>query len=122
MKWNNVKDKLPESGQQVLAYYYEPIDDNDGIDQCGVFTYYKAGAILDNEISPEERKAIARTKGSQSERLLALLFASRKVMAKEDGFYMYDTNKDGLGEWRRHNDDITHWRAFPTRGEVCGEE
>lgn len=122
MKWNNVKDKLPESGQRVLAYYYEPIDDNDGIDQCGVFTYYKAGDTLENEMPNAERLSIAKTKPNSFERLFTLLFENRYVSVEKDGFYMYDTNKEGLMEWRRHNDDITHWRAFPTRGEVCGEE
>lgn len=122
MKWNNVNDKLPDSGQRVLAYYYETLDNEDGIDQCDVFTYYKAGDTLENELPNAERLAIAKTKTSSFEKLAALLFETRNVLAGTDGFYMYDANKEGLMEWRLHNDNITHWRAFPTRGEVCGEE
>ena len=121
MKWNNVKDKLPESGQQVLTYYYEQIVDEDGIDQCGIFTYHKAGDTLENEMPYVERLEVMKTKSNHFEKLAALLFETRNILAVKDGFYMCDTNKEGLMEWRRHNDQITHWRAFPTRGEVNGD-
>ena len=56
----------------------------------------------------------------QGHRLFSLLFETRDVPAEQDGFYVYDVNGEGLMEWRRLNDEITHWRRMPTKEEVEG--
>lgn len=119
-KWYPVSERLPESGEQVIAYYWEEYDENEGYPTCVICTYYKAGDILENEMPYKERLAVFMGKATGMGRLFSLLFETRDVPAERDGFYFYDVNGEGLMEWRRHNDVITHWRRMPTRKEVEG--
>jgi hypothetical protein len=119
-KWYPVKERLPESGEEVIAYYWNAYDEDDGFPTCVICTYHKAGDILENEMPYKERVAVSMGKATGIERLFSLLFETRNVPAERDGFYFYDVNSEGLMEWRRHNDEITHWRRMPTRKEVEG--
>lgn len=119
-KWYPVKERLPESGEEVIAYYWYAYDEDDGFPTCVICTYYKAGDILKNEMPYKERLNQMAKKASAVEQLFTLLFETRNVPAERDGFYFYDVNSEGLTEWRRHSDIITHWRRMPTRKEVEG--
>lgn len=119
-KWYPVKERLPESGEEVIAYYWYAYDEDDGFPTCVICTYYKAGDILENEMPYEERLKVAMSKSTDAERVMSMLFETRNVPAELDGFYFCDVNSEGLMEWRRHNDVITHWRRMPTRKEVEG--
>lgn len=119
-KWYPVKERLPESGEEVIAYYWYAYDEDDGFPTCVICTYYKAGDILKNEMPYEERLKVAMSKSTDAERVMSMLFETRNVPAERDGFYFYDVNSEGLTEWRRHSDIITHWRRMPTRKEVEG--
>lgn len=119
-KWYPVKERLPESGEEVIAYYWDAYDEDDGHANCIICTYHKAGDILENEMPYKERVKVAMSKSTDKERIMSMLFETNNVPAEQDGFYFYDVNGDGLMEWRRHNDDITHWRRMPTRKEVEG--
>lgn len=126
-KWYPVSERLPESGEQVIAYYWEEYDENEGYPTCVICTYHKAGDILENEMpyadkfyKYKERLNQMAKKASAVEQLFTLMFETRNVPAERDGFYFYDVNGEGLMEWRRHNDVITHWRRMPTRKEVEG--
>ena len=118
--WVPVSERLPESGERVIAYYWEEYDENEGYPTCVICTYYKAGDILENEMPYEERLKVAMSKSTDAERVMSMLFETRNVPVERDGFYFCDVNSEGLMEWRRHNDIITHWRRMPTRKEVEG--
>lgn len=88
-KWIEVKKKLPESGQEVLTYFYdEPFD----VDQFQILTYCKKGESL-----------ITDTDGS----LINDLLGVNNTIITEDGFYICDDDK-----WRKHADVITHWKPL----------
>jgi hypothetical protein len=97
MNWIKVEDKLPESGQEVLTYYFDkPFE----LDQINLLTYFKKGAVTDSApLHPDI--------DNPEERLLDAIFGGRKIKAKEDGFYLCE---DG---WRKHADVITHWMPLP---------
>lgn len=106
MNWISIKGELPESGQQVLAYFYDtPYE----IDQFCTLTYFHKGDALENEMPHTEREALAKTKSDPADRLLTAIFANRTQCAPENGFYIYDVGPDGYCRWRKHADVITHW-------------
>lgn len=85
-KWISIKDKLPESGQQVLIYWYdEPYE----VHQVHLLSYFKKGDVMDISVDYTEESP------------------DNKIKALEDGFYLYD------GNWRKHADIITHWMPLP---------
>lgn len=89
--WLTVKDKLPESGEEVLIYYYdEPYE----IDVFLVLTYYRKGYKLTCEDI---------TNGD----LLGQILGKYDREVEEDGFYIYDN-----GRFRKHVDVITHWQPL----------
>jgi hypothetical protein len=96
-KWIGVKDRLPESGQEVLVYWYDkPYE----VHQIHMLSYFKKGDVIDNIIDYREK--------SPQKRLLDTLFnPNNEIKAPEDGFYIYD------GNWRKHADIITHWMPLP---------
>lgn len=102
MKWTSVKDKLPESGERVLVYWYESPD----LHQTHICEYFREGEIVRDEV---------RYTGTPMERLLDAMFGKRgEKTIEQDGFYIYDSVDDtGLCKWRRHADIITHWMALP---------
>lgn len=106
--WVSIKERLPESGERVLVYWYESLD----LHQMHVIDYYKAGDIVDDEVVYQG--------GTPLERLKDALFGKRGERAIErDGFYIYDPDIDtGLCKWRRHCDCITHWMPLPEPPEV----
>ena len=117
MNWISIKDKLPESGQEVLAYFYDtPYE----IDQFCTLTYFRKGDALENEMPHTERVELARTKTDPAEELMTKLFACRVVEAPRSGFYIYDVGLDGMCAWRRHSDIVTHWAEL-VPPEVCGD-
>ena len=101
MKWTSVKDKLPESGERVLVYWYET-----DLHQTHICEYFREGEIVRDEV---------RYTGTPMERLLDAMFGKRgEKTIEQDGFYIYDSVDDtGLCKWRRHADIITHWMALP---------
>lgn len=96
-KWISIKDRLPESGQEVLVYWYdEPFE----VHQMYILTYFKKGCVIDTFINRAEK--------SPEKRLLDTLFnPENEIKAPEDGFYIYD------GDWRKHAYIITHWMPLP---------
>ena len=42
-KWIRTKDKLPESGQEVLTCYYDETSERNEI---GILTYFKMGDVM----------------------------------------------------------------------------
>lgn len=109
MNWTSVKDKLPESGERVLVYWYE----SPGLHQMDVIDYYKAGDIVDDEVIYQGNTPLERLKDA--------IFGTRgQRTIEQDGFYIYDSVDDsGLCRWRRHSDVITHWTRIvpPEEGE-----
>lgn len=108
--WISVKEKLPESGQEVIVYYHdEPAE----VHQVYLATYFKKGGLIDSLVDYSEK--------TWEKRLLNTLFNPKhQLKAPEDAFYIYD---DG---WRKHADVITHWMPLPgppvfKRCAICGE-
>jgi hypothetical protein len=101
MKWVKVTEELPDSGQEVLTYYFdEPFE----IDQYNLLQYFREGDVLDDApLHPDLE--------NPEERLLDAIFGGRKIRAKEDGFYFIE---DG---YRKHADCITHWMPLPETPE-----
>lgn len=96
-KWISIKDRLPKSGQQVLAYWYDkPYE----VHQIHMVSYFKKRHVMDTFVNHTEK--------SPQKRLLDTLFnPNNEIKAPEDGFYIYD------GDWRKHADVITHWMPLP---------
>ena len=42
-EWISVNDKLPESGQEVLTYFYDKVSERDEI---SILTYFKEGTVM----------------------------------------------------------------------------
>lgn len=100
--WISVKERLPESGEAVLTYYF---DEGYDIHQIGIHDYFRKDAVMDESVD----FSIA----SPEERLLDTLFNSnRQIKAPEDGFYIYEGAREK--PWRKHADIITHWQPLPT--------
>lgn len=111
--WISVKDRLPESGQEVLIYYY---DEGYEIDAICILSYFSKGAVMDT---------IIPTKYTMWEKNLldALFNPENKIKAPEDGFYIYDCSDGEDCSYRRHADVITHWRPLPEPpNEYCRSE
>jgi hypothetical protein len=45
-RWIPVSERLPESGEEVIACYWDAYDEDDGFPTCVICTYHKAGDIL----------------------------------------------------------------------------
>lgn len=105
-RWIPVSEMLPESGQEVLIYYY---DEGYEIHQTYIVNYFCKGAVMDETVdysieSPEER-------------LLDSLFnPANQIKAPEDGFYVYES------QWRKHANIITHWMPLPEPPKEVEEE
>jgi hypothetical protein len=102
--WISVKDKLPESGQEVLTYFYdEPYE----IHQICMLTYYKKGAVIDTKMDRDDTH-------TASEKLFNVLYnKDYDIIAPEDGFYISEWGESGDSCYRKHADIITHWQALP---------
>lgn len=105
MEWISVKDRLPESGERVLVYWYEA---NIDLHQMALLEYYRKGDTVDNE-------TLRRDGETPEQFLLSLLRGGRGERAvAEDGFYIYGADATtGLCRWRKHADCITHWMPMP---------
>ncbi len=103
MNWISVKESLPESGQEVLVYYFDKGFD---IHQICIVTYFKKGDVMDT--------AIPNKHDIPEKNLLDALFnKDNEIKAPEEGFYIYDyTDKHNIG-FRKHADLITHWQPLP---------
>ena len=94
--WLKVGDVLPQSGQEVLTYYYdEPFE----LEQFEVFTYFKKGdKVYFEEVNNRD--------------MLGQILGKYARTLEEDGFYIYDS-VDGINnKWRKHADIITHWQPL----------
>ena len=110
--WINVKDNLPQSGQEVLIYYFDKGYD---IHQIYIVTYFKKDAIMDTVIN--------NAYDTPEEKLLDVLFnKENEIKAPEDGFYIYDSAEDRFyiydsvnekSRYRKHANVITHWQPLP---------
>mgnify|MGYP000933557816 CR=1 FL=1 len=97
-RWIDVKGALPESGQDVLIYFY---DGTYEMHQIYIVTYFRQGDVMDNLVSDID--------GTEAEIILDTLFNPKNaVIAPVDGFYIYEN-----GCYRRHSDVITHWMPLP---------
>lgn len=101
--WVNIKEKLPESGQEVLVYWW---DNGFDIHQIHTATYFKKGGVMDT--------VIPNKYDMPEKNLLDALFnPENEIRAPENGFYIYDyINKERDG-FRKHADVITHWQPLP---------
>lgn len=106
INWISVTEELPPSDERVLVYNAED-------DMVDILTYYREGDTLENEMPYRERVAKSKEEPNGYKRLFILMFETRNVPAPEDGFYIYAVNDDGLMEWRKYRDCITHWAAMP---------
>ena len=103
-EWISVKNKLPESGQDILTYYYDDAAERDQID---ILTYFKKDAVMYVKIDRDVEK-------TKEQRVLSTLFNKNlEVKAVEDGFYIYEWNEVGDTVCRKHADVITHWQPLP---------
>ena len=105
-KWISVKDKLPESGQEVLTCYY---DDASERHEIGILTYFKMGDVMYTEI---DRKTDPK-KNLKTWLNNILYNADFQIKAGEDGFYIYEWNEVGDTCCRKHAEIITHWHPLP---------
>lgn len=100
--WVSVKESVPESGEQVLTYYF---DEGYNIHQIGIHDYFRKDAVIDERVDFSIK--------SPEKRLLDTLFnPANQIKAPEDGFYIYDEVEET--HWRKHADIITHWHPLPT--------
>jgi hypothetical protein len=98
--WIEIKEKLPESGQEVLVYWWDTGYD---IHQIHTATYFIKGYVMDT--------VIPNKYDMPEKNLLDALFnPENEIKAPEDGFYIYDYIRDGF---RKHADVITHWQSLP---------
>jgi hypothetical protein len=98
--WIEIKERLPESGQEVLVYWWDKGFD---IHQIHTATYFKKGGVMDT--------VIPKKYDMPEKNLLDALFnPENEIKAPEDGFYIYDYIRDGF---RKHADVITHWQSLP---------
>jgi len=103
--WISVKDDLPESGEEVLTYYF---DEGYDIHQIGILDYFRKDVVF--------ATAIDCSIDSPELRLLDSLFnPANQIKAPEDGFYIYDEAE--ATHWRKHAGIITHWMPLPNPPE-----
>jgi len=99
--WISVKDDLPESGEEVLTYYF---DEGYDIHQISILDYFRKDEVMD--------EVVDYSIDSPELRLLDSLFnPANQIKAPEDGFYIYDEAE--ATHWRKHADIITHWMPLP---------
>lgn len=101
MNWINVKDRLPESGKDVLVYWNDDIEEP--LHQYAIVWYFKKGDVMNEKINYDL---------SPSKRVLdTIVNEKNQVKAKESGFYICEDwdFQDDTGGFRLHNDCITHW-------------
>ena len=104
MKWLEIEEKLPKSGQEVLIYYYDEVSERDEII---LLTYFNKGEVMYTRID-------RNPKLSKAKRFLNTLFDKNlEVKAEEDGFYIFEWGADGDTQTRKHKDCITHWMELP---------
>lgn len=110
--WIDVKDRVPESGQEVLIYYF---DSGFDIHQMSIVTYFKRDAVMDT--------AIPNKYDMPEKNLLDALFnPNNEMKASQDGFYIYDSAGSEEARFRKHADVITHWQPLPEPPYMIAEE
>jgi hypothetical protein len=100
--WISIDERLPESGQEVLIYYY---DKDYEIHQTYIVEYFEKGDIMDT-IIPDKYDT------PEKNFLDSLLNPENEIRAPEDGFYIYD-GSDMKSPYYKHADVITHWQPLP---------
>lgn len=103
-RWIPVAERLPDSGQPVLVYWYEPDYE---VHQTHICEYYRKGDVVEDEID--------LMGDTPDERLLDVVLGGRgNKIIEQDGFYIFDcVDGTGMCKWRRHSDCITHWMPLP---------
>lgn len=103
-RWIPVTERLPDSGERVLVYWYEPDYE---VHQTHICEYYRKGDVVEDEVEPMG--------DTPDERLLDVVLGGRgNKIIEQDGFYVFDcVDGTGMCKWRRHSDCITHWMPLP---------
>lgn len=107
-RWIPVTERLPDSGERVLVYWYEPDYE---VHQTHICEYYRKGDVVEDEVEPMG--------DTPDERLLDVVLGGRgNKIIEQDGFYVFDcVDGTGMCKWRRHSDCITHWMPLPAPPE-----
>jgi hypothetical protein len=107
-RWIPVTEGLPDSGERVLVYWYEPDYE---VHQTHICEYYRKGDVVEDEVEPMG--------DTPDERLLDVVLGGRgNKIIEQDGFYVFDcVDGTGMCKWRRHSDCITHWMPLPAAPE-----
>lgn len=98
--WISIKDQKPKSGEDVLAYWWEP-----DIHQIHMVTYWRKGDVMEYVMMGDHK--------CPGKNLLDVILENPKnaFVALEDGFYIYEGER--FRPWRKHSDCITHWMPLP---------
>ena len=92
-EWIKVEDRLPESGQEILTYYYDVVSERDQID---LLTYFKKDDTMYTKIDRDPDK-------TKIQRIISTVFnKDLEVKAPEDGFYIYERIVTGKQIGRAH--------------------
>jgi hypothetical protein len=104
MNWVSVKERLPESEQRILTYWWDkPFE----IHQISLLTYYKKGTVIDTKTDRDDSHSLR-------EKLFNVLYnKDYEIVAQEDGFYISEWDENGDVAYRKHGDFITHWMPLP---------
>lgn len=130
-QWIAVTERLPRSGQEVLAGWRESTNfftdtgrtnangeaemEPDYFSQYVLVEYYRAG----DTVIEEEPKRPGET---PTQRLLRVLKQKPNRTIERDGFYLYQPGKNGLCVYQRHGDYITHWMELTEVPEEGAEK